>query len=101
MLRVNVTTKDGTYNSKPIDLTEWGKKAVAFGTLIGQSGLPPMSLLTSGELAEKLVFKPAKDGVLVVNKAHALRGPEKQIVEEGSPAVYTIKETGIELVYKR
>lgn len=101
VLHVKVVCSDGTFTSDPIDLSEWGKKTVIFGNLVSQSGLPPIGLLTSGDIAEKLQFKPARDGILIVNRAHSLHGDARAIITNRNSASYTIKDNRIEFTYRR
>ena len=101
VLCIRVNTGESAYESNPIDLAEWGKKTVTFGNLMGQSGLPPISTLTTGEIAERLRFKPARNGILILNKTRSLRGEARLTVSPQNPARYIVQDIQLEFTYRR
>ena len=81
VLTIEVTAgADKTYQSKPIDLSVWGKKAVNFGILLSGSGLPPIAELTRADVMNKLSFKPVKEGIRVTNKTDMFGTGAKAVV---------------------
>lgn len=99
-LKVSVESGD-MYQGTPISMDVWGKKAITFGKIVGQTGLPPISALAIPEVMNKLVFKPVKGGIQVISKTGRLEGIGKSAVLKSNkePVEFRIAQTNVKIIF--